>query len=181
MTGVRAGLKALIETERCVNLHPYPKINGWQVNQATEAPRDFGERGFCPAWHFWAGHWDLNEPAVVAETLAALEVAVLVRQRVMYYRLPLALRNRRILAAQQQWPEGVVEECERLEELNPRWSVSWRPEGLWLGQLDVPMHACELSADDPDELNGLMDEVPEHDYSVHGCAWCRGRLAEAAR
>ena len=40
----------------------------------------------------------------------------------------LAARNRRIIAERTGWPEGALEECERLEAEHPGYSVSWFPE-----------------------------------------------------
>lgn len=177
MTAARAGLKALLETEYQANQYPYQPLNGWQVNQAVGEERDFAERGSVPAWHFWAAYWDLTEPVVTAETLAGLEAAVRARQDQMYARLPLRLRNRRILAERLHWPDGVVDECEELEQRFPAWAVMWRTESGYVGHLEVPMHRCDRAAKDPDDLAVLMDQVPiEHDWSVHGCAWCLARL-----
>lgn len=40
----------------------------------------------------------------------------------------LAWRNRRVIARRTGWPEGVLEECERLDGEHPGWSVWWLPE-----------------------------------------------------
>jgi hypothetical protein len=40
----------------------------------------------------------------------------------------LAARNRRLLAERLHWPQGALEECERLDQAHPGWSVVWRPE-----------------------------------------------------
>jgi hypothetical protein len=37
-------------------------------------------------------------------------------------------RNRRVVAERVGWPDGAVEECERLERQHPGYSVSWRDE-----------------------------------------------------
>ncbi|WP_030443156.1 hypothetical protein [Actinoplanes subtropicus] len=174
----RVGLRLLLETERNVNCHPYQPLNGWQVCQATAGERDFAERGKVPAWHFWAAFWDLSSPVVVAETLPELEAGVWARQEQMYARLPVPFRNRRILAERQDWPEGVLEECEALEQRRPAWSVTWRLGTGYVGRLDVAMHRCELTAEDPYELDAAMDQVPEHDWSTRGCAWCLARLEQ---
>jgi hypothetical protein len=173
----RVSLKALMDAEYRVNQYPYRTLNGWQVYQAVDVERDFAERGKVPAWHFWAAYWDLIEPVVTGETLDELVEAVRDRQDQMYARLPVPFRNRRILAVQLGWPDGVLDECEELEARFPTWTVSWRAEVGYLARLDVPLHRCELAAKDPDELAVQMDQVPtEHDYGLRGCAWCLSKL-----
>ncbi|WP_157437243.1 hypothetical protein [Actinoplanes subtropicus] len=174
----RASLRQLMEAERLVNQYPYPPFNGWQVYQAVGEARDFAERGKVPAWHFWAAFWDLAEPVATGETIDDLVTAVRARQEQMYAQLPLPLRNRRLLAEKENWPFGVVDDCEELEAQFPAWSVWWRPEVGYVAQLDVPMHRCELTAADRHELDVLMEQVPQHDYSVRGCAWCLARLEQ---
>lgn len=177
--GERAGIRQLLDTEYRVNQYPYQPLNGWQVNQATGEARDFGERGKVDAWHFWAAFWDLVEPVVTGETLAELETNVRARQEQMYERLPLRLRNRRVLAERLHWPHGVTDECEELEQRFPAWTVSWRAEVGYVALLDVPMHRCELTAQDRHELDAQMEQVPvEHDWSIQGCAWCIARLGQ---
>jgi hypothetical protein len=39
----------------------------------------------------------------------------------------LAWRNRRVLAERLHWPAGALEDCERLDPLYPRWSITWSP------------------------------------------------------
>jgi hypothetical protein len=39
----------------------------------------------------------------------------------------LAARNRRSAAERCGWPDGVLDECERLDAAHPGWSVGWLP------------------------------------------------------
>ncbi len=45
----------------------------------------------------------------------------------------LAFRNRRIIAGRTSWPDGVLGECEALDERHPDWSASWIPENTGKG------------------------------------------------
>ena len=92
----------------------------------------------------------------------------------------LAWRNRRVLADRLGWPDGVLEDCERLDREWPRWSIGWwaesrirgfeRPAGFhasitgtsvtWWGPLGVRREPW-VDAATADELAVRMGEVQE--------------------
>lgn len=37
--------------------------------------------------------------------------------------------NRRLLAERQHWPDGVLDECQRIDHLNPGWDTMWSAGG----------------------------------------------------
>jgi hypothetical protein len=41
----------------------------------------------------------------------------------------LAAMNLRILALRTGWPDGAIDECEKLQDASPGWSISWSPGG----------------------------------------------------
>ena len=41
----------------------------------------------------------------------------------------LARMNRMIIALRNDWPDGAVEECEKLEDASPGWGISWSAGG----------------------------------------------------
>lgn len=44
-------------------------------------------------------------------------------------RAALFAHNRRIAAVREDWPDGTLAECERLDAAHPGWAVTWLPEG----------------------------------------------------
>lgn len=95
-----------------------------------------------------------------------------------------ARRNQAVLAERLRWPVGALEACRRLEDEYPGWRVSWlsennrpgfeRPAGFW-AELDG-MHHARVFATTPRELARRMGEVPPHDWSTSGCAWCTAEV-----
>jgi hypothetical protein len=96
-------------------------------------------------------------------------------------------KNRPILAERLHWPDGAVQACADLEERHPGWRVWWLGENSSPGwelpagfsaSYETRGHATtELKAFVPtaEELEPLLVEVPEHDYSKRGCDFCRAR------
>ncbi|MEV6350904.1 hypothetical protein [Actinoplanes sp. NPDC051851] len=48
--------------------------------------------------------------------------------------MPLAWRNRRLIAERTGWPDGALETCERLDEDHQGWSVMWVAENPGVGR-----------------------------------------------
>lgn len=86
-----------------------------------------------------------------------------------------------------RWPAGALDACLDLMRRFPAWRVTWHTADprypgsppLYIGTLDVPYHSAEARSWDPDVLAMKMRYVPEHDYSLSGCAWCYSHLGEA--
>jgi hypothetical protein len=94
-------------------------------------------------------------------------------------------RNRAILAERLRWPDGALQACADLEDAHPGWHVSWLAENITPGferpagfhaSYSHERHRGEAFAATAGELESLLIEVPEHDYSVNGCDWCLARL-----
>lgn len=97
-------------------------------------------------------------------------------------------RNRQILAERLRWPDGALQACAELESRHPGWHVSWMTENVTPGwerlagfsaSRETGAHGIkELKAFAPtaQELEPLLIEVPKHDWSARGCAWCLARL-----
>lgn len=92
--------------------------------------------------------------------------------------------NQRIIAEALHWPDGALQACADLEDRHPGWGVSWMHENTTPGferaagfyaTCEHYTHRVEVNAATAAELESLLD-VPEHDYSVKGCAWCLARL-----
>lgn len=92
-----------------------------------------------------------------------------------------------VLSERLHWPDGARDTCIRLERDHPGWYVAWlnentikgfeQPAGFW-AVLDEGPHRVEILDPDPVALEQKMAEVPEHDYSVHGCTWCLAHLGQ---
>lgn len=104
----------------------------------------------------------------------------------------LARKNRAILADRQRWPDGALRSCQELEGCHPGWSVSWlienissgweRPAGFWATYRDAEgRHHAEAFDVDAKKLDERLVDVPEHDYSLSGCAWCYAHPGRPAR
>lgn len=84
--------------------------------------------------------------------------------------LDLAARNRRLLAVRQHWPEGALEECERLDQAYPGWSVSWldenscpgfeRPACYWAMRAPGSGRQTEIFCADPALLAEAIENAP---------------------
>jgi hypothetical protein len=94
-------------------------------------------------------------------------------------------KNRAVLAVRQHWPEGALQACQDLEEQHPGWYVSWRGENTTPGferpagfyaTYDHGLHKTEVFSPTLEAVESLLVDVPEHDFSVRGCEWCRARL-----
>lgn len=102
--------------------------------------------------------------------------------------LALKRHNQRLLAERLDWPDGAVQACAELEDRHPGWHVSWIPENTTPGwEHPAGFHAShrtgahvnkkiEAFAATTAELEPLLVEVPDHDFSVRGCDWCMGRI-----
>jgi hypothetical protein len=97
--------------------------------------------------------------------------------------LAFARRNQKLIAERLGWPKGALAACWALENRHPGWHVDWldectskgfeRPAGF--RAMLTGIHAVSVMAATVAELEPLMD-IPEHDYSLRGCAWCLARL-----
>jgi hypothetical protein len=97
----------------------------------------------------------------------------------------LSRRNQKLMSDRCGWPEGALLACWRLQHRHPGWHVSWMPEnvtpgfehpaGFW-AVYDHHVHRTEAFSPSADELESLLVGVPDHDWSVRGCAWCIARL-----
>jgi hypothetical protein len=93
--------------------------------------------------------------------------------------------NQKLIAERRDWPEGALQACWGLQHRHRGWDVSWMPENVTPGWerpagfsavYDHYAHRTEAFAPTVDEIESLLVEVPEHDYSVRGCEWCLARL-----
>lgn len=95
--------------------------------------------------------------------------------------LSFARQNQKLIAERTGWPEGALQTCWEIEGRHPGWMVDWLHENTIKGferaagfraSLLEGLHQCDVFAAEPAELESLMEAVPEHDFSVHGCAYC---------
>lgn len=96
--------------------------------------------------------------------------------------------NQAIIAAALGWPDGALQACADLEDHHPGWHVSWmgenitpgfeRPAGFYATHSGGSHTVAKLKAFGATaaELEPLLVEVPEHEWSSQGCDWCRARL-----
>jgi hypothetical protein len=96
--------------------------------------------------------------------------------------------NQRLIAERTGWPEGALQACADLEDRHPGWHVSWmnenvtpgweRPAGFSASHPGGSHAVKELKAfaATAEELEPLLIEVPEHDFSKRGCDFCRARM-----
>lgn len=80
----------------------------------------------------------------------------------------LAAKNRRLFAAKQHWPEGIVETCEKLGAAHPDWYIDWARPGSptypapgyygarWSRERSEPM----VYGATPDELEAAIESHP---------------------
>lgn len=100
-------------------------------------------------------------------------------------------RNREVLAERLDWPDGALHACLDLERRYPGWHVDWRGPNLRKGferpagfhaEYKVGRHHAQAFDPDPEALAGRMAiGVPEHDYSLGGCAWCYAHPGRVAK
>lgn len=98
-------------------------------------------------------------------------------------------RNQELIAKRTRWPEGALAACWKLEDAHPGWHVAWFSENTFKG-FERPacyralysggIHEVEVFAPTPEELEPLM-QVPDHDWSYKGCAWCIAEAETRAR
>jgi len=93
--------------------------------------------------------------------------------------------NQRLIAERTGWPTGALEACVELEDRHPGWFVHWMPENTAPGferpagfdaEFDHVEHRTRVSGPTVEAIEPLLVEVPDHDYSVRGCEWCRARF-----
>lgn len=105
--------------------------------------------------------------------------------------LAFARRNQKLLAERLRWPAGALAACWDLENRHPGWHVDWlsentgpgfeRPAGFRaVSSGPIHQHEVTVSAPTAAELEPLM-VVPEHDFGVHGCAFCLGATTARIR
>ncbi len=97
----------------------------------------------------------------------------------------LVKKNQQLLSQRQDWPAGALEACTRLMSKHPGWFVTWMPENTipgferpacFVAEYKHPRHQTEVTAPTIEAIDALLVPVPDHDYSMRGCDWCRARL-----
>lgn len=96
----------------------------------------------------------------------------------------LVRKNQPLLAERLRWPDGALEACTRLMNGHPGWYVVWmaenttpgfeRPAQFW-AEFKHPFHRTEVTAPTVEAIEALLVDIPDHDWSVHGCDWCVSR------